>query len=349
MADTPDLGAAEETFNTAEASFTEAETNYNTAQEAFEADESNEELKAAFTEQEGLFKTATDERDAAKTALEELKEGSKKGYWPEDWRERYIEKQVDKDGKPMDDAAKEKLMKRLSRYDSPRAVTDAMINAQNKISSGALTKIPGKDSTEEEIAQYRKEVGIPEDSKGYDLTLSEGLVVGDEDKDLIGGFLEAAHSANYTQEQVTGGLNWFYANQERMAAERYEADSKYKAGAEDELRQEWGPEYRTNLNLLQNYLAADFDEGVPELLEGARLADGTPFGNHPGVLRGLVAKARTENPMGALVPGSGTKQHDQMVTDIEALEKKMEKGALQGKDEERYLKLVSLRDKVPEK
>lgn len=349
MADTPDLGAAEETFNTAEASFTEAETNFNAAQEAFKADESNEELKTAFTEQEELYKTATTAREEAKTALDELKESSKKGYWPEDWRERYVDKQADKDGKPLDDAAKEKLMKRLARYDSPRAVTDAMLNAQNKISSGALTKIPGKDATPEELADYRQQVGIPEDSKGYDLTLNEGLVIGDEDKALIGGFLEAAHSANYTQEQVTDGLNWFYDNQERMIAERHEADSKYRAGSEDELRNEWGPEYRPNLNLLQNYLAADFDEGVPELIAGARLADGTPFGNHPAILRGLVAKARAANPMGALVPGSGTKQHDQMVSDIESLEKKMEEGSLKGKDQERYLKLVSLRDKIPEK
>lgn len=349
MADTPDLGAAEETYKTAETGFTEAETSFNTAQEAFKADEENEELKTAFTEQEILFKTATETRDTAKTALDELKASANKGYWPEDWKERYVDKLTDKAGKVLDDAAKEKMMKRMARYASPRAAMDAMINAQNKISAGGMVKIPGKDATPEELAQYRKEIGVPEEAKGYDLTLGEGMVIGDEDKDMVNGFLETAHAGNYTQQQVTDGLNWFYQNQEDALATRHEADTTHRAAAEEELRQEWGTEYQANRNLMANYLGTDFDEGIAELITGARLADGTPLANHPDILRGFVAKARAANPMGALVPGSGTKQHDQMVTDIEVLEKKMEKGSLQGKDQERYLKLVSLRDKVPEK
>lgn len=354
MAETPNLGAAEETFTEAEANFTEAETNFNAAQEAFngvdESAENYEDLKTAFTEQEGLFKAATEARDTAKTALEELKAGAKKGYWPEDWRERYVDKQTDKDGKPLNDEAKEKLMKRLSRYASPRAAVDAMINAQNKISAGGMVKVPGKDATPEEISQYRQDMGIPEEPSGYDLTMNDGLVIGDEDKEMIDGFLEVAHNGNYTQEQVTQGLEWYYKNQENDLAARHEADAKHHAEVEEVLRQEWGPEYKANRNLMANYLATDFGDGVADLIVGARLADGTPLANHPDILRGFVAKARAANPVGALVPGSGTKQHDQMVSEIETLEKKMgTDGALKGKDQDRYLKLISARDGIPEK
>ena len=352
MADTPEgLGAAEEAFTQAEEGFTTAETTYNETKTAFEADPENEELKATFTEHETVFKTAQEARDAAKTALDELKGNATKGYWPEDWKERYVEKQVDKAGKPLDDVAKDKMMKRLARYASPRAALDAMINAQNKISAGSMTKIPGKDSTPEEIAQYRKDMGIPEDVKGYDLTLADGMVVGDEDKELVGSFLQAAHANNYSQQQVTEGLNWFYKQQEAGLAQRYEADATHRAGAEEELRQEWGPEYQANHNLMANYLNTDFGEGIAELITGARLADGTPLANHPDILRGFVAKARAANPLGALVPGTGTKQHAQMVDEIAALEKKMgEEGwADDKKSQDRYLKLVAIRDKVPEK
>ncbi len=349
MADTPDLGAAEESFNTAEASFTEAKTNFNNAQEAYKADESNDELKTAFTEQEALFTTATEARDTAKAAFDELKASAIKPDYSETWREDYVDKLKGKDGKLLDDAAKEKAMKRMGRYASPQAAFDAMINAQNKISAGGLTKIPGKEATPEEIAQYRKDVGVPEESKDYDLTLGEGMVIGDEDKDMIDGFLDVAHAGNYTQQQVTDGLNWFYKNQEDALVARHEADTNHRGEVEEELRLEWGTEYQANRNLMANYLGTDFSDGTAELITGARLADGTPLANHPDILRGFVAKARAANPMGALVPGTGTKQHDQMVTEIETLEKKMEEGALKGKDQDRYLKLVSLRDKVPEK
>ena len=351
MADTPDdLGAAEESFTAAEAGYTEVETSFNEAKTAFDADPENEDLKTAFSEQEALFNTATETRDTAKSAFEELKAGSKKGYWPEDWKERYVDKLTDKAGKPLDDAGKDKMMKRLARYASPRAAMDAMVNAQNKISAGGMTKIPGKDATPEEIAQYRKDIGVPDDVKGYDLTLGDGMVIGDEDKEMINGFLETAHAGNYSQQQVTDGLNWYYKNQEAALEARHEADTTHRAAAEEELRQEWGPEYQANRNLMANYLSTDFDEGISELIIGARLADGTPLANHPDILRGFVAKARAANPMGALVPGSGTKQHAQAVVEIEALEKKMETdGSLKGKDQDRYLKLVSARDGIPEK
>lgn len=350
MAETPnELGAAEEAFNTAEASFTEAETSFNSAKEAFDSDPENEDLRAVFAEQETAFKAAQETRDTAKTAFEELKTSSQKGYWPEDWRERYIDKLTDKEGNALDDAAKEKVMKRLSRYASPRAAMDAMISAQNKISAGGLVKLPGKDSTPEEIAQYREQMGIPEEAKGYDLALGDGLVIGDDDKDLVNSFLETAHAGNYTQQQVSDGLNWYFNMQEADNAQRFEADQQYHQEVEELLRQEWGPEYQANRHLMANYLATDFGEGVADMIIGARLADGTPLANHPDIIRGFVAKARAANPLGALVPGSGTKQHEQMIDEIATLEKKMEEGSLQGKDQERYLKLVSIRDQIPEK
>ena len=350
MADTPDeLGAAEQAFTTAEASFTEAETAFNTSQEAWKADESNEELKTAFTEHETAFNTAKETRDTAKTAFDDLKASANKGYWPEDWRERYVDKLTDKSGKPLDDASKEKMSKRLARYASPRAMIDAGISAQNKISAGGMIKVPGEDSTPEEIAQYRKDMGVPDEAKGYDLTLGDGRVIGDDDKDAINSFLEVAHAANYSQEQATGVLNWYYQNQENILAARHDADLTHRAAAEEELRSEWGTEYQANRNLMANFLGSDFEEGVAELITSARLDDGTPLANHPDILRGFVAKARAANPMGALVPGTGTMQHDAMVNEIDALEKKMgESGALKGKDQTRYLKLVSLRDSVPE-
>ena len=353
MAETPEeiLGAAEQAFTTAETGFIEAETSFNTAQEAYKADESNKELKTTFTEQEALFTTATETRDAAKTALDDLKTAANKGYWPEDWKERYVDKLTDKAGKPLDKAGKEKMMTRMARYASPRAAMDAMVAAQNKISAGGMIKIPDKDSTPDEIAQYRKDMGIPEEAKGYDLTLGEGMVIGDEDKEMVDGFLKAAHAGNYSQQQVTDGLNWYYQQQENSLAARHEADATHHAAAEEELRKEWGPEYSANRNLMANYLSTDFGEGIAELITGARLTDGTPLANHPDILRGFVAKARAANPLGALVPGSGTLQHEQLVDEIAALEKKMgeDSWAEDKKSQDRYLKLIALRDKVPEK
>src|SRR3990167_11368320 len=72
--------------------------------------------------------------------------------WDDGWREKIA-------------GTDEKLLKRLERYPSVKAATDALIEAQTKIRSGEV-KFTLKDSaTPEEIATWRKDNGIPEDRK----------------------------------------------------------------------------------------------------------------------------------------------------------------------------------------
>ena len=292
--------------------------------------------------------TQVDETQEGTTEEPEKKETKIEGHWPESWREDSLEVFKDKKGEPLQEKDQEKLLKRLSRYASPKDAIKALINAQDRLASGGLIQKPGKDSTPEEMAQYRKDMGIPEAPSQYNTTLDDGLVIGEEDKPVIEAFLKEAHESNCTQEQVTRLMNWRFREEERERSERFEADVKHRKDVEDHLRQEWGPEYRQNLNMSINLLNQHYDEGTVNFLMGARGADGSPLMNNPGYLSGLVAQARAANPAGALVPGSGTKQHDGIVERIVALEKKMRTdGSLKGKDQEDYLKLISARDNVP--
>lgn len=334
MADTPDSGAA-----WTEA--IEAHAEAHSANEAFEADNENEDLKTAY---ETAKQTATEKRAAYDGLFEKV------GDWPEDWREKYIGSIKDSEGKELDSEASEKLGKRLQRYASPQAALDAMISAQNKISSGQMTNKLTKDSTPEEVAEWRKENNVPEEAKGYDLSLNEGLVVGEDDKELVNGFLDVAHGVNFSQQQVSAALNWHYKNEESLIAARHEADETHRQAAEEELRAEYGSEYQPNRNLLANYLST-FGEGVAGKIVGARLADGTPFPNDPEIVRSFVSKAREANPAGALVPGTGARQMEAIGDEIDALEKEMgtPEWFKDKKKQDRYVKLVAARDKIKEK
>lgn len=347
MAETPDLGAAKEAYSQAETGYKEIETSYNAAKTAWEAKQDDESLKAAFTELEPKYNETRENYSKAKDSyFDLLKSNVREGYWPEDWREDVLKVFTDKDGKPLDDAAKEKLNKRLARYASPRESIKALIEAQNKISSG-LAKIPGKDALPEEIKEYREIVGIPESPEKYDLTLGDGMVIGDEDKPMIEGFLKDAHASNFTPDQVKTSLNWYYKYIDDQKAAQFQADNDYHIESKTELKAEWGPEYQINENLMANYLATDFPEGVAELIVGARLPDGRLLGNHPDIIRGIVAKARKENIEATLTPGSGSKLFDSMMAEISELEKKMatDEWYKDKKSQERYLKLIEMRDK----
>lgn len=299
-----DQGTAQVAYDTTVETFTAAQEAMGTAKEAFDADSENDELKLAFTEKE----TAFNEAETAQTSALEILEGFKndgKGYWPEDWREKYIDGLKTSENKEYDEEAKDKMLKRLQRYGSPQAFMDAGIAAQNKIASGNMkTEFP-VDGDEKEQAEWRKENGIPEKFTDYDVRLSEGRVIGDDDKEMVDSFLKDAHLSNAPQEVVSMALEWYYNTQEAQQVAQQESDAEFKEKAVLEMREEYGPDYMPNMKGAVALVNNSFGEDTIPLLMGARLADGTPLMNHPGVLRGLVGLNKEVNPIGTLTPATG--------------------------------------------
>lgn len=264
-----------------------------------------------------------------------------KGDWPENWRDLMAKGDA-------------KLRKRLDRFKSPNDITTSFIEAEKRISSGDLKEKLPDDATEEQIAAYRKENGIPEKSEGYLENLPDGLVVGDEDKEIVGSFLERAHAKNADPAVVSDMIGWYYDQQEEAIAMQTEADKAAKQVAEDELRGEWGGEYRANINSMASFLdAAGADaNGVPlkQLLLGARLTDGTKLGDNPAAIKWLTKMADEANPAGFVSPSSGLSQIDSVESEIAEIEKMMRTDrTAYNKDQkmqDRYLLLLEAKEKL---
>ena len=256
--------------------------------------------------------------------------------WPEDWRAKVA-------------GEDEKLLKRLDRFKSPGDIVKSWRALEQKVSSGeVVAKLP-KDASEEQVAEYRKANGIPEKSEGYLDALSSGVVIGEDDKALVGSFLESAHAQNASPEVVSAAIDWYYGLQEEQAATMAQADRERKQAAEDELRAEWGGEYRANINSVTSFLDAA-PEGLKKQLLGARLADGSPLGDNPDALRWLVSLANEANPAGFIAPSDGASQIESVETEIKEIEKTMrEDRKSYDRDEamqKRYLTLIGAREKL---
>lgn len=259
--------------------------------------------------------------------------------WPEDWRQKYAK-------------GDEKVLKRLERYGSPQAALDALFAAQNKISSGALKSALKPDATPEEVAAWRADNGIPESPEGYEVQLPNGIVLGESDKPVVDEFLKAAHEANMHPDQVNKALAWYMDKQERAQAEQVARDEEARIAAEDELRQEFGSDYRRNLQIAKNLLDSA-PEGLADKILGGRTAEGTPLGNDPDVIRWLVGLSRELNPIATVVPGSGTNAIQAVESEIATLTAMMGdhsseywKGPNAQRNQERYRELVSARDRT---
>ena len=270
--------------------------------------------------------------DAASPAADAETPADVPGDWPADWRSKFSP-----DGKHT---------KTLDRFASPNAVFESYMALRQKVDSGELKAVspyPG-DGTPEQQAEWRKAHGIPDSAEGYSLSFPDGLVIGEADKPFVDNFLQAAHGANATPEQVNGILHWYYTEQENAAAQQEQADAEYLQQSEDTLRAEWGQEYRTNINIIKG-LVGTLPESVRDLFMNARLGDGHALLNHPDMARWLAHTARTVNPVASVVPGAGANMASAIEDEITSIEKVMrEDRAAYNRDEKMQARLRELYD-----
>ena len=256
-----------------------------------------------------------------------------KATWPENWREDMA-------------GGDAKKLAKLQRYASPTAAIDAGLHAQAKISSGEY-KIPlAKDAKPEEVTAWREANGIPDKPEGYDLKL-ENIEIGEQDKPLLKAFLESAHSANMTKDQVKASLGAYYGMVDAAKQEMINKDATAKTEAEDALRAEWGTDYRRHHNMIKNLLDTA-PGGLKDKLLLGRLSDGTPIGSSPDVLKFLAGIALERNPSAVITPYGVAAAHT-VDSEIASIEKTMATNrSAYVKDEKmqaRYRELISWRDK----
>lgn len=259
--------------------------------------------------------------------------------WPETWRAELA-------------AGDDKAAKRLERFASPADIFRSYRALEQRMSSGELKSALKADAKPEEIAAWRAENGIPEAPEKYEIALSEGLIIGDEDKPIINDFLATAHHANLSNEQASKAVQWYYDLIEKQAADQAAADEAVQQKSEDTLRGEWGNDYRANVNLI-NALLDQGPQDVKDALLGGRTASGVPIGSDPAVLRWLASVAREINPTATVVPAGGTSMANAIEDEIAGLEKKMAdrgsdywKGGSAEKNQSRLRELYTARERL---
>lgn len=243
-----------------------------------------------------------------------------KQKWPDNWRELAVG-ELPQDATPEQKEEHEKAMKIAKRYTTPSDLLKAQREVQRRLSNGELRAPLPKGATEAQIAEWRKENGIPEKPEDYKLELPKGVVLGDNDKPIVEGFVKAMHAKNAQPEVVSEAVSWYVQMQQEQAQARAEADAAYRESLEDTLREEWGGDYRSNKAGVEN-LVSQWPEDVRAALTTARTADGFLIEN-PGVMKVLAGLAREMGFVGATVVPKGGDLGEGVSQEIAAIEKSM--------------------------
>lgn len=262
--------------------------------------------------------------------------------WGDEWRETWAG----------EDAKKSAWIK---RHSDPRAVLDSAWAAQQTIAKGLHKAGLPEKPTDEQIVEYRKANGIPETPEGYTEKLPEGLVIGENDKPVIGAFVKAFHEMHLPTDKVQGIIKTYYALQDKMSGEMATEDKKAEATRIQALKGEWGPEYERNVNLTSEFL-----EGAPEDVKGmllnARAVEGNVIGarlvDNPNYIRWLNGMAREVSPNGTIV-GSGADAGRGVLERIAEIEKMLPdhssaywKGATSKLIQAEYQRLLGKQEKL---
>lgn len=278
--------------------------------DATNVDQTNADQQTAATQ---VQTTAT---DATKAQVTETHKA-----WHEDPAIlEYATKRATVDGK-VDQKLADKTLARLKRFPSLHDALDWAFNSDKKIADGSYKKPLSDKATPEEVAEYRKINGIPEQPDGYIENLADGLVVGDDDRPAIDFFAKRFHDANLTEAQGKALIKGYYDMVDEQEGLRQQANLAAKEEAETTLKAELGPEYTASLNMINAMVATMPEELQAELYQSTK-PDGSQIMNNPAMLKWMAQTAKALNFSGTALP-SGQQSAKTLTDEISQIEAAM--------------------------
>lgn len=192
-------------------------------------------------------------------------------------------------------------LKTLERFASPKAIYESYEQLRGRVSKGELKAVAPfpKTGTPEQQNAWRQENGIPEAPDKYEIKLPDGMVIGEADKPIVENFTKFAHERNLPAGAVNDVVNWHF--QQQVAAQeaaRADFDAK-KTETAATLGQEWGAEYKPNMNKIEGLL----DSTIPADQADLKTSIKNAIATNPHFARHYAALALQLNPAGTLVPG----------------------------------------------
>ncbi len=255
---------------------------------------------------------------------------------PDDWRAQLAG----------DDEAR---LNQLTRMSSVGQLVDNYFEAQDKIRSGQIeaASVPTEDSSEDEWAAFRETNNIPTTAEEYKVELGEGLVIGDDDQEVLNQVYPVAHALNLPTEAVSQLANALLEGQAQQFHKLEIQQESYRKEADSLVRDAWKGDYEVNKNLIGATILGSLPESVRDEFAHATLADGRKVFNSPEMLIAMAEWARVQNPSAVVVPNNANPMQA-METEIAEIEKRIgddtwykDTGA-----QKRYQDLITARDNL---
>lgn len=189
----------------------------------------------------------------------------------------------------------EKLLSELSRLKSPTDIAKEYVRQKQELSKPRAPLTLAKDATPEQIAEYRKAVGVPDAGtiEAYGIAAPEGYELSEVEKGALSDLTKSAHAANLPTGAVKTIADVFFRNQAANQQAMNKLDGERSKAWKADLQSEMGKDFEPMVGAAEAYLTQQFGddaEGKAELLS-ARLPGGGKLGDHPFFVKIMVDAA----------------------------------------------------------
>lgn len=208
--------------------------------------------------------------------------------WPTDWREQLA-------------AGDDKKLKQLQRYSDYAAFANKAFSLEAKLSSGEYRRPLPKDATPEQVAEWKKENGLPEKVEDYKLELPDGVILGEADKETVAELQKFGFEKNLPPSTLNELTAWYYSRQDQLTKAQEVSDVSYHEESKDALMSEWGlKDYRQNIAAM-SAVRDQMPQGLSDRILAGRTSDGKLIGDDPTFLKWFASLSRELNPHATVV------------------------------------------------
>ena len=169
----------------------------------------------------------------------------------------------------------------IEKFTEIDALAKSYINATQMIGKDKVA-VPNKNSTDDQWNEVYDKLGRPESADKYSLNAKSEVVPIDDN--AIKQFAENAHQLGLNNKQAQGILEFYKNNMEGMAQQAKVDTETAQVQSEQQLRQEWGREFESNVKKAGALAKANMN---PEILD-MQLKDGMRLGDHPEIIKGFA-------------------------------------------------------------
>ena len=169
----------------------------------------------------------------------------------------------------------------IEKFTEIDALAKSYINATQMIGKDKVA-VPNKNSTDDQWNEVYDKLGRPESADKYSLNAKSEVVPIDDN--AIKQFAENAHQLGLNNKQAQGILEFYKNNMEGMAHQAKVDTETAQVQSEQQLRQEWGREFESNVKKAGALAKANMN---PEILD-MQLKDGMRLGDHPEIIKGFA-------------------------------------------------------------